>query len=236
MPRSRSPTGRRCSRTSTPCSACPSANSLQAAFWVNLYNALTVRTVLQHYPVAGIREIDISPGLFADGPWGAELVEVEGVPLSLDDIEHRILRPIWRDPRIHYAVNCAALGCPNLQREPFAAARLDAQLDAAARAFVGHPRGVAIEDDELIVSSIYRWFSEDFGADDAAVIAHLRTYAPPDLARDLAGFTRIEDYAYDWNLNDAGIRPAASRRAFDAWSPTPSRSAVAAGCPVGSSC
>jgi hypothetical protein len=82
----------------------------QRAFWINLYNALTVQVVLDHYPVASIRDIDISPGLFADGPWGRKLATVEGEPLSLDDVEHRILRPIWRDPRIHYAVNCASIG------------------------------------------------------------------------------------------------------------------------------
>ena len=101
----------------------------QMAFWINLYNALTVRVVLDHYPVASIRDIDISPGLFSNGPWRAKLIAVEGEPLSLDDIEHRILRPIWRDPRIHYAVNCASVGCPNLQAEPFAAADLDRALD-----------------------------------------------------------------------------------------------------------
>ncbi|MEE8270937.1 MAG: DUF547 domain-containing protein, partial [Alphaproteobacteria bacterium] len=86
----------------------------QFAFWVNLYNALTVRVVLDHYPVDSIRDIDISSGLFADGPWGRDLIEVDGTALTLDDIEHRILRPLWRDPRIHYAVSCASLGCPNL--------------------------------------------------------------------------------------------------------------------------
>ena len=83
----------------------------QLPFWVNLYNALTVRVVLEHYPVDSIRDIAISPGFFAQGPWGKKLITVEGVALSLDDIEHRILRPIWRDPRIHYAVNCASVSC-----------------------------------------------------------------------------------------------------------------------------
>lgn len=83
----------------------------QFAFWVDLYNELTVKVVLDHYPVASIMQIGISPGLFSFGPWGRKLITIEGEPLSLDDIEHRILRPIWRDPRIHYAVNCAALGC-----------------------------------------------------------------------------------------------------------------------------
>jgi hypothetical protein len=180
------------------------ARAEQMAYWINLYNALTVRVVLDHYPVDSIRDIDISPGLFSDGPWGAQLVEVEGVPLSLDDIEHRILRPIWRDPRVHYAVNCASIGCPDLQDEPFRGDTIGAQLDAAARAFVNHPRGVQVEGDELVVSSLYDWFMEDFGATEAEVIAHLRSYADPGLAARLDRVTTIGDDRYDWALNDAG--------------------------------
>ena len=88
------------------------ARATQMAYWINLYNALTVKVVLDHYPVATILDIDISPGLFSNGPWGKKLVTIEGEQLSLDDIVHRILRPIWKDPRIHYVVNCASIGCP----------------------------------------------------------------------------------------------------------------------------
>lgn len=181
----------------------------QYAYWLNFYNALTVKVVLEHYPVESIRDIDISPGLFANGPWGAKLVTVEGERLSLDDIEHRILRPIWRDPRIHYGVNCASIGCPDLRAGAYLAADLDAALDAAARAYVNHPRGALVEDGALTVSSIYRWFEEDFGGTDAGVIAHLRRYASPALARDLAGITRIANDAYDWDLNDVESRAPA---------------------------
>lgn len=176
----------------------------QMAYWFNFYNALTVRVILDHYPVDTIRDIDISPGLFANGPWGAKLVEVEGERLSLDDIEHRILRPIWSDPRIHYGVNCAALGCPNLPPRAFTADTTDALLDAGAAAFVNHPRGVWFEGDRLHVSSIYAWFDEDFGASDDGVIAHLMNHAEPALKDRLARARRIADDAYDWDLNDAG--------------------------------
>ncbi|MFM9844416.1 MAG: DUF547 domain-containing protein [Dongiaceae bacterium] len=175
----------------------------QLAFWINLYNALTIRTVLDRYPVASIRDIDVSPGLFNDGPWGKKLIAVEGEPLSLDDIEHRILRPIWRDPRLHYALNCAALGCPDLQPAAFEAAILESQLDAAARAYVNHPRGVRIDGGDLIVSSIYVWYAADFGGDDVSIIAHLRHYADAALDRALAGRQAIDDDSYDWALNDA---------------------------------
>jgi hypothetical protein len=175
----------------------------QMAYWINLYNALTVRLVLDHYPVRGIKDIDISPGLFSDGPWGKKLIEVEGEPVSLDDIEHRILRPIWRDPRVHYAVNCASLGCPDLAAEPYRGDALEAQLTRAARAYVNHPRGVAIEDGKLIVSKIYTWFREDFGGGDAGVLRHLKAYAEPGLAMRLERFDGIDDDRYDWTLNRA---------------------------------
>ena len=173
----------------------------QLPFWVNLYNALTVRVVLEHYPVASIRDIDISPGFFANGPWGKTLVTVEGEALSLDDIEHRILRPVWRDPRIHYVVNCASIGCPNLQPYAMTAGNAEAFLEEAAIAFINHPRGVRIEEGKLYVSSIYDWFEADFGDTDAGVIAHLRDYAKGELAASLLEVTQIAGDSYDWRLN-----------------------------------
>jgi hypothetical protein len=175
----------------------------QLGIWINIYNALTVKVVLDHYPVKSIRDIRISPGLFSAGPWGKKLVTIEKQDVSLDDIEHRILRPIWKDPRIHYAVNCASIGCPNLQREAFTPDNAGSLLDAAARAFVNHPRGVQIINGKLVVSSIYVWFKEDFGGDDAGVIRHLKRYASPELAAKLDTVTRIGDDQYDWSLNDA---------------------------------
>ena len=118
----------------------------QIAYWINLYNALTVTTVLQYYPVDSIKDIDISPGLFSNGPWDAKLLSIESEKISLNDIEHRILRPIWRDPRIHYAVNCAALGCPNLQDRAYVPEKLDQMLNDSAMKFINHPRGTSIDE------------------------------------------------------------------------------------------
>jgi Protein of unknown function, DUF547 len=179
------------------------ARAEQLAFWINLYNAATVKVVLDHYPVRSIRDIDISPGLFADGPWDKRLVRVGGEDLTLNDIEHRILRPIWRDPRIHYAVNCASLGCPNLATDAFRGDTADAMLDAAARGYVNHPRGVQDQGGRIIVSKIYLWYGEDFGGSDAAILDHLRRYAAPELRAALQGKSRIDGYEYDWRLNDA---------------------------------
>lgn len=175
----------------------------QMAYWINLYNAATVETILTRYPVASIRDIRTSPGLFSSGPWGAKILRVENQALSLDDIEHRILRPFWQDARIHYAVNCAALGCPDLAPEPFAADRLDAQLDAAARRFVAHPRGVRMGPRGLVLSSIFDWFKEDFGGNDAALRAHLLQFAQGETRAALERGVAIASYSYDWALNDA---------------------------------
>ncbi len=174
----------------------------QFAFWTNLYNALTIDVILDAYPVDSIWSI--RPTLFSLGPWGKERVSVEGVDLSLNDIEHGIMRPIWRDPRIHYAVNCASIGCPNLRLEPYTAEGLDEALTEAARLYANHPRGAALEDGRLVVSKIYRWYKEDFGdGSNQAIIDHIREYAEPDLASQLAEVDRIAQYRYDWSLNDA---------------------------------
>jgi len=174
----------------------------QFAFWINLYNAKTVDVILNYYPVKSIHDIDISPGLFSKGPWKKKLVTVKGTPLSLDDIEHEILRGQWRDPRIHYAASCASVGCPDLALKAYTGARLDAMLDEAARGYINHPRGARIQNGELIASKIYRWYVGDFGG-RSGVLAHIRRYAAPKLARGLKTVAGISGYEYDWSLNDA---------------------------------
>lgn len=173
----------------------------QRAYWINLYNALTVQLILDHYPVKSIRRI--KPNVFSFGPWRKKLITVEGERLSLDDIEHRILRPIWRDPRLHYAVNCASIGCPNLGTEAYTASNADTLLDRGAQTYVNNARGAEFRNGRLIVSSIYKWFQEDFGDSDEGVIEHLQRYAEPTLAARLNGTKKISGDRYNWALNDA---------------------------------
>ena len=174
----------------------------QLAYWLNLYNAVTIKVVLDHYPVKTIRDIDIS-GFLRNGPWQKELVTVEDTPLTLDDIEHAILRPIWKDPRIHYGVNCASVGCPNLQTSAFTGDTVHDQLDAGATAFINSSRGVAVDSDGSVsVSSIYSWFAYDFGNSQKGVMTHLLKYANADLAEKLRKTGRIGDTHYDWALNE----------------------------------
>ena len=171
----------------------------QMPYWINLYNALTVQVVLQHYPVKTIRKIN--GGWFNTGPWGDSLIEVQGQELTLNDIEHRILRPIWRDPRIHYVVNCASMGCPNLAASIYTAANTESMLNQAAKNFINHPRGVAFVDGKLRLSTIYNWYDVDFGSNQAERLTHLEKYAKPELATQLAGYDGKIKYDYGWDLN-----------------------------------
>lgn len=177
--------------------------SEQYAFWVNLYNALTISVILDHYPLKTIRDINISPGFFSTGPWGAKLVTIEGQDLSLDDIEHGILRPIWKDPRTHYVLNCASLGCPDLPDAALSSHALTDTLDLAAKTFINHDRAVSVNGDGgVTVNSIYHWFSSDFGSTDAQILAHLRQYASPNLRLKLQQRSKITDHHYAWQLNN----------------------------------
>ncbi|MEM8627650.1 MAG: DUF547 domain-containing protein [Pseudomonadota bacterium] len=177
----------------------------QFAFWANLYNAMTIDVVLRKYPVESIKNISLGGSLFsfvAGGPWDAVVTQVEGKELTLNNIEHDIMRPIFADPRVHYAVNCASVGCPNLAKDAFTGAELEQQLNAGAVAYVNSPRGVKVTSNGVVASKIYSWFRDDFGDSEADVIAHAAKYAAPDLKAQLAGKTGIYDHEYDWSLND----------------------------------
>lgn len=164
----------------------------QYAYWVNLYNAITVDLILDEYPVKSITKLG---GLFSFGPWGDEVITITGQSLTLNDIEHRILRPIWNDPRTHYAVNCASLGCPNLQTQAFTADNTEALLESAANAFVNSSKGASIAGNTITLSSIYEWFETDF-VQDGGALKHMSKYRP-----DLANFEGKIKYDYDWDLN-----------------------------------
>lgn len=177
-------------------------SDVQLAYWINMYNAITVRVILEHYPLDSIRDIRFV--WHTRGPWKKKLTNVEGTVLSLDDIEHRIVRPLFGDNRTHYALNCASISCPNLQTRAYTHDNLEQLLDAAAREYINHPRAVRfnIDNDALIVSSLYKWYEKDFGANTKQVIEHLMQYAQPALRRQLARANKIDEFFYDWSLND----------------------------------
>ncbi|MDZ7685225.1 MAG: DUF547 domain-containing protein [Gammaproteobacteria bacterium] len=160
------------------------------AFYINAYNILTIQLILDHWPVESIRDI----GNIFKGPWDIVMLENADGDLTLDDIEHEIIRS-YPEPRIHFAVNCASVGCPDLRREPYAAARLDAQLDAQTRAFLGNPaKGFRLEDGDARVSKIFRWYAEDFEA-AGGIGGFVRNYAKATF-NDV-----VPNLPYDWQLN-----------------------------------
>ena len=173
------------------------SKDVQFAAWINIYNAVTLAHIVQRYPVKSIRS-----GYFV-GPWKSVMVVVEGREISLHDIEHAVLRKDFADPRLHYAINCASIGCPNLMPRAWRAETLEVDLDAAARAYINHPRGVMRVKNGVRLSKIFKWFDEDFGPDRTALLAHLAQYADPELQAYLQTQPRIRGYDYDWALNNA---------------------------------
>ena len=182
----------------------------QLAYWFNLYNAKTVSIVLSKYPVRSVRQIKQKLTDFV-GPFDDEgVVQVLGKPLSLNDIESGIVRPIWNDPRIHYALNCASFGCPNLAPTAWTGHDLDARLNGAAYEFVNSGRAVKSGLFGVRTAKIYKWYAADFGGSDEAVLRHIQQYANCETARKISGRNSICGYFYDWSLNDGRI----TRRRF----------------------
>lgn len=171
----------------------------QKAYWINLYNALTVDLITKNYPVDTIT--DLGKSFFKFGPWDDNITKIQGKDVTLNNIEHGILRPIYKDSRIHYAVNCASFGCPNLSEKAFTAKNTEEQLEKAAYDYVNHTRGVTFKGDQLVVSSIYHWYKVDFGTTDSNLLVHLTRYAEPALAKRLKTYNGSIDNTYDWSLN-----------------------------------
>jgi hypothetical protein len=168
------------------------------AFYVNAYNAWTIKLILSGYPgVESIKEF----GSFFKSPWKRKFVKLGGKTTTLDNIEHDILRPGFKDPRVHFAVNCASKSCPPLYAEPFTGSRLNAQLNTATKHFINNPKFNRLEKNTLYVSSIFKWFSEDFNDD---IIGFFEQYASPELKNAIIArrsSLEAEYLDYDWSLN-----------------------------------
>jgi len=171
----------------------------QKAYWINLYNAVTVRLILDNYPLVSITNLGTSLTEF--GPWNDIAVSVNGIDLSLNDIEHRIIRPLYDDYRIHFAVNCASIGCPNLAPTAFKANNLDQQLDDAAAEYLNHPRGLKISGSDLNLSTLFKWYGQDFGSTQSEVLATLGKHTSDETRQALERFSGTPNYEYDWSLN-----------------------------------
>ena len=170
----------------------------QFAFYINAYNSWTIKLILSGYPdVKSIKDL----GSLFKSPWKKKICRIDDKIITLDDIEHNILRPRFKDPRVHFAINCAAKSCPPLRSEPYRKGELDQQLDEMTRAFINDLENNRLEDHTLYVSSIFKWFKEDFNKD---IISFFLKYAKGDLKDQLEagrGKIKVKYLDYDWSLN-----------------------------------
>ncbi len=170
----------------------------QFAFYINVYNAFTIKLILMHYPgINSIKEI----GSFFSNPWSKKFIPLNGRTVTLDFIEHEVLRPRFKDPRIHVAINCAAKSCPPLFNQPFEGETIESQLNRQAQSFINDKRSTFIKDNTLYISKIFSWFEDDFNDNP---LPFIKRYATGDLKNQLeaAGLNlKIEYLRYDWALN-----------------------------------
>ena len=167
------------------------------AYYANLYNAVTVKLVTQNYKIKSIRKL----GPLNSGPWKRKIIKLNTELVSLDDIEHKILRSKYKSPYIHYMLNCASMSCPNLQVTPWKGDSLEVDQLAAATEYINSSRAVTLKRNALQLSSIYKWFKEDF-ENEGGVLDHILKHANKDLKNAIEKGVKIKSYNYDWTLND----------------------------------
>ncbi len=174
------------------------SHNARFAFYINAYNAFTIKLVLTQYPgINSIKEI----GSFFSNPWSKKFIFLGERTVSLDYIEHEILRPQFKDPRVHFAINCASKGCPPLLNQPYEGDTLEVQLNAMTRTFVNDKRFNFLKEDTLFVSKIFKWFEEDF---NDKPLLFIRQYADKGFrARldELGPTIKFTFLDYDWTLN-----------------------------------
>jgi hypothetical protein len=177
-------------------------SSTKLAFWINAYNAVTVEGILREYPTSSIR--NHTAKLFGYNIWKDLQLWVEGKPYSLDQMEHEVLRKM-KEPRIHFAIVCASIGCPRLLNEAYVPARIDEQLTVNAQAFFADPTKFRfdVNRNSVSLSPILEWFGEDFGNSSAEQLQRIAPYVPAAARNIVTRGTATIDYLdYDWNLND----------------------------------
>lgn len=158
------------------------------AYWINVYNAFTIKLITDNYPLKSITE------LHGGKPWDVQWIELGDKTYSLNQVENEILRPQFKDPRIHFAVNCAAKSCPPLLNRAWTGERLESDLEQQAKAFINHSKYNTLTNKKASVSKIFEWYSEDFGN----LVDYLNRYAGTKLAKNAA----VSFREYDWALND----------------------------------
>jgi len=170
----------------------------QIAYWINTYNAFTIKLILDHYPLKSIKDIgSVIQIPFVNSPWDIRFIEINGEKIDLNTIEHGILRKKFDEPRIHFAINCASFSCPKLRTEAYAADQLERQLQEQAINFINDPERNLIKIHEISVSKIFSWFKGDF-TKDGSLIDFLNLYS----IEPIEGNASISYLDYNWLLNE----------------------------------
>lgn len=181
----------------------------QLAFWINAYNAYALKLIVDHYPVSTIWATTPGPAKPSKekSPFKMEIGEVADTTRTLDEIEHQIIRKRFDEPRIHFALVCAAASCPRLRREAYTGPRLDAQLDDQARTFLHDEQKnrIPARDGRIVLSRILKWYGQDFGLSTGAIQRYIARYFEGPVRDRLsrAGYA-VDFLPYDWSLNDQG--------------------------------
>ena len=172
------------------------------ALLLNLYNARTLRLIVDHYPLKSIREIGVLPG----AAWRERVVRFGGEIMALGHLENKIIRAAYGEPRIHFALVCAAKGCPVLRSEPYAGHRLDRQLDEQAKQFLATPKKNRFDaaKNTLWLSPIFKWYEEDFTGKEGSLAGYVKAFLPEESrqALDRAAKVKVRYTDYDWSLNE----------------------------------
>lgn len=175
------------------------SKSEQMAYWINAYNAYTIRLILDHYPVKSIKDIGSKIQIpFVTTPWAAEFFSIGGKKMSLDDIEHGTLRKKYNDPRIHFALVCASISCPRLRNEAYTAAKLESQLDDQGQDFLNNPAKNKISKTSAQLSKYFDWYKSDWAENGQSVVKWVNKYSKTKLDAN----AKITYQDYNWNLNE----------------------------------
>lgn len=170
----------------------------QLAYWINAYNAFTIKLIIDNYPVSSIQDLKPTPNIpLVNTVWHLKFFQIGGEDASLDEIEHKILRKEFEEPRIHFAINCASFSCPALLNEAFTPEKLEVQLNKVAVGFINDPKQNKIESDKIEISKIFSWFKGDFTKNES-LIEYLNRYARVKINPN----AKISHLPYDWSLNE----------------------------------
>ena len=170
----------------------------QMAYWINAYNAFTIKLIVDNYPVKSIKDLNPTISVpFVNSIWDVAFFEIGGVKMDLNNIEHAILRDYYQDPRIHFAINCASISCPRLLNRAYISESLEIDLDQQAKEFINDPTKNKIQADEIEVSKIFLWFGGDFKK-QGTLIDFLNRYAN----KKINNSADIDYMAYNWLLNN----------------------------------